>query len=110
VDVGVCKTRAELIHLLLGSCYIPLYYEKPVNWSGRWLIDGGLRNNQPILDARTIRILPQGPRPGAADIHPEVPSSMTHILFPEPQRLSQLYESGQRDTEAWLRTHFRNVG
>jgi hypothetical protein len=106
IDVGVCQSRDELIRLLLGSCYIPIYYEKPVNWAGRWLIDGGLRNNQPILDHRTIRILPQGPREGAADIHPQDSSSMTHILFPEPGRLSQLYESGQRDTEHWLRTRF----
>ncbi len=41
VDIGVCQSREELISLLLGSCYIPVYYEKPVFWSGRWLIDGG---------------------------------------------------------------------
>lgn len=105
VDVGVCQSRAELIHLLLGSCYIPIYYEKPVNWSGRWLIDGGLRNNQPILDNRTIRILPQGPREGQADIHPQQNSSVADILFPEPQRLLQLYERGRQDTEIWLRAN-----
>lgn len=106
VDVGVCQSRAELIRLLLGSCYIPIYYEKPVIWSGRWLIDGGLRNNQPILDHRTIRILPQGPREGQADIHPEVNASMADILFPAPARLAQLYESGREDTGNWLRTSF----
>jgi hypothetical protein len=106
VDVGVCQSRAELIRLLLGSCYIPIYYEKPVNWSGRWLIDGGLRNNQPILDQRTIRIVPQGPREGRAEIFPKENSSMADILFPEPQRLIQLYESGRQDTESWLRTSF----
>jgi hypothetical protein len=106
VDVGVCQSRAELIRLLLGSCYIPIYYEKPVNWSGRWLIDGGLRNNQPVLDAHTIRILPQGPREGQADIHPHEPSSMADILFPEPQRLTELYKAGRKDTEVWLRKTF----
>lgn len=108
VDVGVCQSRAELISLLLGSCYIPIYYEKPVNWSGRWLIDGGIRNNQPVLDNSTIRILPQGPREGKADIHPKVNSSVTDILFPEPERLLQLYVSGREDTEAWLQRTFPN--
>ncbi len=106
VDVGVCQSRAELIHLLLGSCYIPIYYEKPVSWSGRWLIDGGLRNNQPILDQRTIRILPQGPREGQADIHPQEHSSVADILFPEPQRLRELYVKGRQDTEVWLARNF----
>jgi hypothetical protein len=106
VDVGVCQTRADLIRLLLGSCYIPIYYEKPVLWSGRWLIDGGLRNNQPIVDHRTIRILPQGPREGQADIHPQSQASMADILFPAPERLAQLYESGRVDTGNWLRKAF----
>lgn len=106
IDVGVCQSRAELIRLLLGSCYIPIYYEKPVHWSGRWLIDGGLRNNQPILDHRTIRIVPQGSRVGQADIHPPQRSTLTDILFPEPLRLAELYAAGRRDTEAWLKTRF----
>jgi len=110
IDVGVCESRADLIRLLLGSCYIPIYYEKPVLWSGRWLIDGGLRNNQPIVDHRTIRIVPQGPRQGRAEIFPAEASSMADILFPAPQRLMQLYETGQRDAELWLKSGFHVHG
>jgi hypothetical protein len=106
IDVGVCQNRNDLIRLLLGSCYIPIYYERPVNWSGRWLIDGGLRNNQPMLNQNTVRILPQGARQGQADIYPTVPAPVSEILFPEPARLRALYEAGRRDTETWLERVF----
>lgn len=108
IDAGACSSRSDLIRLLLGSCYIPIYYEKPVFWSGRFLIDGGLRNNQPVLDHRTIRIVPQGKSPGIdADIYPAQRSQLGDILFPKPDRLVQLYEGGMEDTRNWLKTHFR---
>lgn len=103
IDVGACRSRDELIRLLLGSCYIPLYYEKPVSWGGRWLIDGGLRNNQPVLDRRTVRISPHGAREGSsADIHSARRYDLAEVLFPEPSRLMTLYREGQTGGEAWL--------
>jgi hypothetical protein len=103
IDVGACRSRDELIRLLLGSCYIPLYYEKPVSWGGRWLIDGGLRNNQPVLDHRTVRISPHGARPGSSvDIHPARCFDLGEVLFPEPSRLLALYRDGQAGGQTWL--------
>lgn len=106
VDAGQCRGRSELIQLLLGSCYIPLYYEKPVRWAGRWLIDGGLRNNQPILDHRTIRISPHRARPGSGvEIHSGRQFALKEVLFPQPARLLELYAQGQNDGRLWLQRH-----
>ncbi len=110
IDVGSCQDQADVIRLLLGSCYIPIYYEKPVIWGWRVMIDGGLRNNQPIWDASTIRVSPQGSRtPDQVDIKPKNSSSMREVLFPEPGRLISLYEEGRADGERWLQSSFRPI-
>ena len=42
----------------MSSCYIPVYYEKTRTINGTLAFDGGLSNNQPLVDAHTIAVAP----------------------------------------------------
>jgi NTE family protein len=42
------KTEPALLEPLLGSCFVPLLYGRPVRVRGEWLVDGGLTDNLPI--------------------------------------------------------------
>ncbi len=103
VDAGDCHDNEDLIHLLLGSCYIPLYYEKPVRWQGRWLIDGGVRNNQPKTGPHTITVSPFP----SAHIRPDYAPPRRDVLMPHQGRMEDLFHRGQRDGERFLRGHWQ---
>jgi NTE family protein len=55
----VFSTREEpdMLPPLLGSCFFPLLYGRPVRVRGHWLVDGGLVDNLPLeaLAARGAR-------------------------------------------------------
>ncbi|MFW7380716.1 MAG: patatin-like phospholipase family protein [Oligoflexus sp.] len=98
-----CRTRDELLKLLLGSCYIPLYYEKPVWWEGCWLLDGGFKNNQPSLDPFTIKVCPLiDPRQKQVHISPAKRLSYRDVLLPEVKRLPRFFRMGQIDGKRFL--------
>jgi NTE family protein len=42
------REEADFIEPLLGSCFFPLLYGRPVRHRGSWLLDGGVRDNLPI--------------------------------------------------------------
>eukprot|EP00854_Cymbomonas_tetramitiformis_P018662 gene18662-22281_t len=73
------KSRAELIEILLGSCYIPFYYESPVLTQGRLWLDGGLKDNLPCIDHTTLTISPFFEH---ADISPNANYRLADALFP----------------------------
>jgi len=47
-----------LINILMSSCYIPVYYEKIRFINNSVALDGGLSNNQPLVDPHTIAVAP----------------------------------------------------
>jgi hypothetical protein len=56
------KSKDDIIHNVAASCAIPLLCDvtKGVakSWRGEWHLDGGLTDNQPMLDADTIALQP----------------------------------------------------
>jgi NTE family protein len=50
------RTEPALLEPLLGSCFVPVMYGRPVRVRGEWLLDGGLTDNLPIeaLAARGV--------------------------------------------------------
>ncbi|MCA9566063.1 MAG: patatin-like phospholipase family protein, partial [Myxococcales bacterium] len=93
------SSRAELIDAILASCYIPIYYERPVKFRGQWCIDGGLRDNQPRFDADTITV---APRSGATQVNSgrRLPRRLSY--FPaDSGGLEQLFGMGQRAARAF---------
>ncbi len=102
IDAGRCHDRDDLIQLLLGSCYIPLYYEKPVYWQGLWLIDGGIRQNQPQTSPHTITVSPLA----SALIRPEYTPRRRDVLLPHRGRMEELFAAGQKDAERFLLGHW----
>jgi NTE family protein len=42
------REEPDLVEPLLGSCFFPVLYGRPVQVRGEWLLDGGLVDNLPI--------------------------------------------------------------
>jgi NTE family protein len=51
------REEPDLLAPILGSCFVPVLYGRPVRVRGEWLIDGGFTNNLPLepLVARGAR-------------------------------------------------------
>lgn len=102
------RDKRDLVSLVLASCYIPLYYERPAFWRGRPYLDGGLRNNQPVLDASTLTVAPfrtvsplRRKARSTAEISPQRQPSAWHSLLPSRSGLDALFEQGRRDADAY---------
>ncbi len=92
-------SRTDLIDAILASCYIPLYYERPTRFRGRWCVDGGLTENIPKYAGATITV---SPRPGAFDICPPSPVPRIESYLPgSTERLAELFAAGRRDGAQW---------
>ncbi len=93
------RSRADLMSAVLASCYIPIYYERPARFRGRWCIDGGLTDNSPRFSDATVTV---APRPGPFDITPTETAPRIESYLPgSTARLSELYANGRRDGERW---------
>lgn len=99
-------SRKELINAILASCYIPFYYERPVLVGARPCIDGGLSDNQPVLNANTITVSPTGSRVVATGarpmITPSVPFARRDAFLPDPEVMLDVYEAGRADSAAYF--------
>ena len=100
------ESNRELIGIILASSYIPLYYERPALLNGRAYIDGGVTDNCPRLDDRTIIVSPKSAfyRKGKATIGPEVEPRFMHAFFPEAKAMKELFDQGRRDWESFMET------
>lgn len=94
------ESRAELIALVLASCYIPIYYERVAFYRGRPYLDGGATNVLPSREAGTLTISPM-PAHGA-QICPDRPHSVLRVLFPKPSKLHTLFADGERDATQFV--------
>lgn len=97
VTVNAPMTREELILLIRASCYIPIYYERPVRMNGRYYVDGGLTNNLPNPGGEVISVSPTRRFQAGVHIAPAVPPSIKHAFFPDPNILKTLYRQGYED-------------
>jgi hypothetical protein len=92
----------DLLNLILSSCYIPLYYEKPARFRRRFYCDGGASNNIPTMSPFTIKVCPTPSlqnKQHKLDIYPPAhrEPSFRYVLFPDPQVMTDLYQQGQDD-------------
>lgn len=97
------KSNKELTKIIMGSCYIPIYYERPVLYRGKPLVDGGLTDNVPILNDQTVTVSPKPSlqsRP--IDIGPKNERHLKYSLFPRREIIVDLYQQGFNDGEAYL--------
>ena len=99
------ESNNELVNLALASCYIPIYYEKPVLVGRRPAIDGGLSDNLPTLNKKTITVSPT-PSLQSRKIHIGPPKSeeksLKEALFPKKETLSSLYSRGYNDARKFF--------
>lgn len=45
------RERADFVHAVLGSCFVPILYGRPVRIDGALVLDGGARDNLPLAAA-----------------------------------------------------------
>lgn len=98
-------SREELIRIILASCYIPIYYEKPVFIDGRAYIDGGVSDNLPHADrARTILVSPKPSlqKNACVDIYPQEEPPFKRALFPCRHLLEDLFHQGLADGRSYI--------
>lgn len=97
------QSNDELIQYILASCYIPVYYEKPVFLGGRPCIDGGITDNCPILNADTIRVSPK-PRwhKLKVQIGPKEEPPLHHAFIPNLDTMHLYFEKGYEDARIFL--------
>ncbi len=103
-------SRAELFKIIQASTYIPLYYEQPAVYNGRPYLDGGITNNQPILNRQTVRVSPYKSESSSVDLHPRFHPPYTNALFPKLEILDRLFEEGQQDGEVFFKNLIQRRG
>ncbi|CAF0713096.1 unnamed protein product [Brachionus calyciflorus] len=122
--VNQFDSREELIQALICSSFVPFYSGFiPPKFKGTYFWDGGLSNNNPILDQNTILVSPFG---GEADICPRGESAswacldfqgtnvqwshenmyrISKALFPpDPQILKAICFRGYKDAIGFLKS------
>jgi predicted acylesterase/phospholipase RssA len=95
--------KDELISALMASAAaFPL--SPPVQRRGKWLIDGGISDFQPVLEARTVTVNPF--YFSQADIRPSryVPAWWSLLPPSHSGTVDWLYDLGFCDTLRWMRT------
>lgn len=99
------RSNEELLHIALASCYIPLYYERPVFYGGFPALDGGASDNVPQLDAHTVLV---SPSPSAqrkrVDIFPKEEPPLLTSLLPRVKVVERLFEQGREDGREFFTT------
>ena len=123
--VSEYRSNEDLLDCLVCSCFIPGFsgYSAPT-FRGERFLDGGLTNNQPILDDQTIRVNALASdndiRPidgGKLQLKlPTIGSDRVHLsaknvvrlkhAFSPPSDIDRLYPEGYRDTAEYLETRF----
>ena len=101
-------TNEDILQAVLASCYIPLYYERPVFFEGRFCIDGGLTDNcpRPVMDTITV-CPPTRFHKNRADIHPPTVSLLKHAFLPKTDILKTLFDQGIKDAENFFTKNAR---
>jgi hypothetical protein len=96
--VNQFESREELIQALICSSFVPCYSGfLPPKFRGTYYWDGGLSNNNPILDQDTIIVSPFG---GEADICPRDESSAFYCYDFQGTNLQWSYENFYRISKA----------
>jgi len=95
------SSREDLIACCLASCYIPVYYEVPVEFQGSVCLDGGLTDNQPVADAKTVTVSPWARGDAVIKATQDYPSSFS--LFPGSKAdMEAVYWDGYKAAVAYM--------
>ncbi len=103
IRVEKFESKEDLIAALMASAAaFPL--SPPVQRQGKWLIDGGISDFQPILEAKTVTVNPF--YFSQADIRPSryVPAWWSLLPPSHSGTVDWLYDLGFCDTLRWMRT------
>mmetsp|Transcript_37901 Transcript_37901/g.89671 ORF Transcript_37901/g.89671 Transcript_37901/m.89671 type:complete len:356 (-) Transcript_37901:19-1086(-) len=101
VRASAWASRQELIACCLASCYIPIYYEEPVEFQGHVGVDGGLTDNQPVTDANTVTVSPWAH--GEALIRPSQTYPASFSIVPGSREdMEAIYWDGYGACVAWM--------
>jgi NTE family protein len=87
------RSEPDLLEPLLGSCFLPVLYGRPVRVRGELLVDGGLRDNlplQPLVERGATEVIavvtsPDGvavKTPLATRWRPRVDGAKLHVIHP----------------------------
>jgi hypothetical protein len=99
---GLTDNR-QLVQRVLASCYIPLYYEKPIFIGRKAYLDGGATNNMPRLNGSTVTVSPTPSlQSSRVDIGPLIEPAFRYALFPKTSVLRDLYQKGEEDGMKYL--------
>lgn len=123
------RTEPDLVAALLGSCFLPVLYGRPVRLRGELLVDGGLRDNLPVelcagRGAREVIAVVTGPDGTALKTplrprwRPEAPGARVHVIHPsaplairswdlDRRRLQAAIDDGRRQGDAFLERYRR---
>jgi len=94
----------DLKKTIFASCYIPIYYEKPVKFRNYYCIDGGITNNTLLLNQNTVVVSPyKEEKP--FQISPDKRPSKKLFIFPNRRDLAMIYQRGNMDAYAFLKEH-----
>ncbi|MEC8024728.1 MAG: patatin-like phospholipase family protein [Myxococcota bacterium] len=92
------ESHQDLVDALRAACFIPSRRRPAARYRGQWCIDGGLTDNEPILDKHTFRISPLW-----TSIRADIRPSPLHVGLNEMVRLPSrvrswsLFDRGLRD-------------
>jgi NTE family protein len=87
------REEADFIAPLLGSCFFPVFYGRPIRVRGEWLVDGGLTDNLPVErlaergcdEVIAVVTQPDGTalkRPGRRGWRPQARGARVHVVHP----------------------------
>ena len=95
-------TVNDLQNALIASCFIPFPGQLSVDFRSLPAMDGGFSNNQPVIDAGTLKVSPFW-FDVRADVKPRrgIPTSDA-LRVPSESRCWQLFNLGLADFRAWM--------
>jgi len=99
----LATSKQDLMQMILASCYLPLYYERPVRFQGRWYLDGCFTDNCPRLDAATITVSPKsGWSSVGSHISPASEPHWRYAFIPDEALMRELFRKGEEDCARFL--------
>ena len=98
------KTYAQYKKFLRASASIPIILDNKIPKIGnRYFMDGGLTNNIPILDERTLKIACINYPIMNADIYPKYICKLIYTIIPPPKKyILDMFDLGYSDIEKYL--------
>lgn len=112
---NVIKTKftsyTQFIDTLKASACIPLILDDQIRKiDSRKYLDGGLSNNMPTINEKTLRISCLNYPLLSADLYPKVICDIKYCFTPPPRNyVHNMHDLGYNDIDGWLKEHKRKL-